>query len=159
MLLDRELDRDMFNSRLQVDFLMTYAQNKLDNNTYIRFLIHLGEFTLSSGEFNSSIEIFERILHCSRRERSLNDISAHAYLALGNIYSRQAKWEMSLGYIKKANVIFKRIKDLEGSAKCENLLGTIYGDFGEPKLAEIHFHNCLDLLKSTGDEALKGMVE
>lgn len=159
LLLDRDLDMDLFNYRLQVDFLMTYAQNQLDKTTYIRFLIHLGEFTISAGEFNSSIEIFERILQCSRRERSLNDISAHAYLALGNIYSRQAKWEMSLGYIKKANLIFKRIKDLAGSAKCENLLGTIYGDFGELKLAEMHFHNCLDLLKSTEDEALKGMVE
>jgi tetratricopeptide (TPR) repeat protein len=159
LLLDQDMDKDLLGLRLQIDFLMTYAQRKLDKNTFIRFMIHLGEFTITAGEFNAAIEIYERILQLSRHEKALYDISANAYLALGNIYSRQAKWDMSLAYIKKANAIFMRIKDFKGSAGCENLLGTIYGDFGELNLAEDHFHKCLDLLKTTRDEALKGMVE
>jgi adenylate cyclase len=158
-LLDHEYDIDLLDLRLQIDFLLTYAHKNLNQNSYIRLMIHLGQFTISSGEFNSAIEIHDRIVQVTRKDKNLNNITANAYLALGEIYSRQAKWDLSLAYLRKAELLFNKIKDLKGSARCENLLGTIYGDFGELRTAENHFQKSLELLKESRDTALKGMVE
>jgi tetratricopeptide (TPR) repeat protein len=110
----------------QIDLLITYAKSYLDEIRYIEFLIHIGEFSVSQGEFNTALLIYDKVLEEST-DRNLESFSAFAHMALGDLYSRHANWDKAVVYIQKASELFEKQKDYKGLSKCENILGTIYG--------------------------------
>jgi tetratricopeptide (TPR) repeat protein len=145
-----------FKSRIEL--LLTLAQKRLNTIKRIEFLLHIGEFTVSQGEFGTALKIYENVLEiCSNTE--LESFSAYAYLATGDLYSRQANWDKAISFIHNAADLFKRQKDFKGIARCENLLGTIFGDKGDINQAQYHFEQSLTYLDPRKDSVMIGMLE
>jgi tetratricopeptide (TPR) repeat protein len=160
--LKKQFDVDLekgLKHRAQVDLLITFAENKLDQEKFINLLLYLGQSTLTGGEFATSLDIYEKLAHFSEKVPEMKNIAANAYLRIGEIYSRQAQWDLSISYLGKADVIFKDENDAKGNAECENLMGTIFGDKGELDRAVEHFEKTLKILEDNPDNALQGMIE
>ena len=145
--------------RAQIDLLITYAQNKLSHLKQVQFFLSSGENIKNSGEYDSAVSIFNSIVNTSGNESKLSNIKINCYLALADIYEKQAYWKESLALVKKAKNAFKLQKDNKGIAFCENFLGTIYGERGNIKKAKSHFEVSLSLLSPAKDKALFGILE
>ena len=159
---DIKFNLEEFNqSKLQskIDLLLTFAKSKLDKVKFLELLLQIGQLTIVTGEFPSAVYIHEKILKETKSKKNFEGIAANAALALGDVFSRQALWQLSLSYIKKANALFKKQNDLIGAANCENTIGTIYGGFGDLRNAKIHFEKSLVLLNSEKDNSLIGKIE
>ena len=154
-----ETDERQLVSRAQIDLLITYAENKLSQNKLIQFLITLGEAVKSNGEYDIAISIFDSLLKTTGNDRNLSNIKINCYLALADIYEKQAYWKESLALVKKARNAFSLKKDDRGLAVCENFMGTIYGERGDIKKAKDHFEMSLSLLNPAKDKSLFGMLE
>lgn len=153
-----EID-DYLEINLQVDLLITFAQFRLDKNKFIELLFLLGRLIITSGEFNTAIYIYEKVLNEIGEDKALLNLTAPAQLALGEIFNRLAKWQLSLSYIKKAYDTFKRLNEIKGCANCENLLGTIHGERGELHKAKRHFERSVAMLENSDDNSFKGKIE
>ena len=156
---DKKVDSRVFLSRAQIDLLITYAENKLSQNKLIQFLIIFGEAVKNRGEYDAAVSIFNSLLNTTGNESKLSDIKINCYLAIADIYEKQAYWKESLILVKKAKAAFKLKKDNKGIAYCENFLGTIYGERGNIKKAKSYFEMSLSLLNPAKDKALYGMLE
>ncbi|MBZ0200669.1 MAG: tetratricopeptide repeat protein [Ignavibacteriaceae bacterium] len=146
-------------NRSWIDFSITFAKNNLPQKKFVEFLFYLGESAVSIGELNAAQDVYLMLKQISEKNAAFENIAAYSMLALGDIYSRQALWQMSEDYIFKANKLFSKQKDLKGCARCENLLGTIYGDKGNILRAKNHFEKSLSFLNPTKDIGLIGMLE
>lgn len=151
--------QDGLSFRSQIDLLITFSANRLPKEKYLSLLLYLSQSSITNGEFAAAIEINERIIALTSNDFDMTDITSNAYLLIGEIYSRQANWENSFNYIRKARVMFESVGNLKGVAKCENLLGTIYGDFGDVKTAIENFESALTKTLNEPDYALKGKIE
>lgn len=152
-------ENEGFKSKLQIDFLITYANAVLSKSQLIEFLLNGAELLKSFGEFEIAIGIFDEILQKASTDPKLINLRSNCILAKADIFQRQAKWDESLFYLKKARKEFEINNDIKGTAKCENLLGTIYGERGNIKKAKAHFEKSLSLLSSSKDKNLTGMLE
>ncbi|MBE0571199.1 MAG: tetratricopeptide repeat protein [Ignavibacteriaceae bacterium] len=146
-------------TRYQVDQIITFAESKYHTEKLIEFFIYLGQLTITSGENQIAIEIYERIVNLCDGKRGTADIIANALLSIGEIYSRQAQWEMSVTNLDKAIKIFQEENDIKGSIHCQNIFGTIQGDQGNLERAKEHFENALIALEGIKDIALVGKIE
>ncbi len=147
------------NYAADIDLLISFAKEKLTPSKLIEFLSSVGEVSISHGEFNSAIIVYKYLLGIAGKNIKLQNIAAHTYLALGDIFSRQANWKEALANIKKAKKLFDEQRDYKGSAKCENILGTIEGDKGNLRKAKKHFEASLSFLNPKKDNVLIGMLE
>lgn len=145
--------------QIQFDLLTTFAEQKLDNIKYISFLLSLGEYSITAGEFSFAADIHQKILERTKKETNLKNIAANACFSLGEIFSREAKWIECFEYTKKAFSLFKQQNDLKGCARCENLLGTVYGERGDLNEAANHFQESLQYLDEKKDPVLMGHIE
>jgi tetratricopeptide (TPR) repeat protein len=150
---------DTYQKRIQLDVLTTFAEQKLDHLKYIEFLLSVGGYAISAGEFNLAIELHQKILSQTKSDTNLKNLAANACFSLGEIYSREALWDESFEYTKKAFSLFKQQNDLKGCAKCENLLGSVYGERGYLKEASNHFEESLHYLDEKKDIMLIGNIE
>ena len=160
--LKEEFDVDLqsgIRTRSQVDLLLTFAENKLPKDKFIDLLLFVGQSTITSGEFSTALEIHEKLAHFSEDTPQMKNIAANAFLRMSEVYSRQAKWELSFNYLGKADNLFQDENDVKGNAECENLMGTIFGDKGELQKAVEHFENALTFLEDNPDNVLKGKIE
>jgi tetratricopeptide (TPR) repeat protein len=146
-------------SRAQVDLLITYASKKLNRNKFIQFLLTLGETLKNRGQYDSAISIFNSIVDSAGIETKLANIKINCYLAIADIYEKQAYWNECLMLVKKAKNAFQQLNDNKGIAFCENFLGTVWGERGEIKKAKSHFELSLSLLNPSKDKALVGILE
>lgn len=146
-------------TRYQVDLLITFAESKYDTEKLIEFFIYLGQLSITSGENQIAVEIYEKIINLCDGKRGTADIIANAFLAIGEVYSRQAQWELSVTYLDKAITIFKEENDIKGNIHCQNIFGTIQGDQGNLEKAKEHFENALAALERIKDIALVGKIE
>jgi tetratricopeptide (TPR) repeat protein len=156
---NKEVDSRAIISRAQIDLLITYAQKKLSHLKQIQFFLTLGETVKSSGEYDAAVSIFDSLLLTTGNESKLSNIKINCYLAIADIYDKQAYWKESLVLVKKAKNAFKLQNDNKGIAFCENFLGTIYGERGNIKKAKSHFELSLSLLNPAKDKALVGIIE
>jgi len=156
--IDYEIDGGL-ETKSQIDLLITFAESKLSSEKFIDLLLYLGQSTITSGEFLAAIEIHEKIVSLTMDVPAMHDVTANAYLFLGEIYSRQAKWELSFSFLNMAVKLFNENKDNKGSARCENLYGTIYGDKGNLERAYEHFENALSALQESADSVQIGKVD
>lgn len=157
-----QLDSEIAPSRnyhTNINFLITFAESKLENQKFIELLQYLGEISISQGELGTAAEIYNHVLNIIKDDPKQENVTAHSLLALGDIESRQAEWEKSISFINKANKLFEKQKDYKGSFRCENLLGTIAGDRGDLKKANKHFEKSFTYLRKKKDDALIGMLE
>ena len=160
--LKEEFDVDLqsgIRTRSQVDLLLTFAENKLPKDKFIDLLLFVGQSTITSGEFSTALEIHEKLAQFSEDTPQMKNIAANAFLRMSEVYSRQAKWELSFNYLSKADNLFQDENDVKGNAECENLMGTIFGDKGELQKAVEHFENALTFLEDNPDNVLKGKIE
>lgn len=151
--------QDGLSFRSQIDLLITFSANRLQKEKYLSLLLFLSQSAITNGEFTTAIEINEKIIALTSDDPNMKDITSNAYLLIGEIFSRQANWENSFNFIRKARVMFESINNLKGVAKCENLLGTIYGDLGDVKTAIENFESALSKTLNDFDYALKGKIE
>jgi tetratricopeptide (TPR) repeat protein len=145
--------------RYEIDQLITFAENKLTPEKFIGFLIYLGQLTITAGENDIAIEIHQKIINLCGDKTEMADITANALLATGEIYSRQAQWELSITYLDKSIKIFRDENDTKGNIHCQNILGTIHGDQGNLNKAKEHFENALNALQEVKDTPLIGKIE
>jgi tetratricopeptide (TPR) repeat protein len=143
----------------QIEYLRTAADKIPVSENLFQFLLRLGQYSNYSGEYSIAVEIFEEIITETQKVNEFRSINAAALLAIGEIFSRQAKWQPSFDYIKKALAAYKKLNDLHGCAKCENLLGTVYGDMGNIDKASEHFIKSLSYLDNGASDLLKAKVE
>ncbi len=145
--------------RYQVDLLITFAESRYSTEQLIEFLLYLGQITITSGENEIALEIYERIINLCDGKRGTADIMANAFVSIGEIYSRQAQWDMSVTNLDRATKIFQEENDVKGSIQCQNIFGTIQGDQGNLERAKEHFENALMSLEGINDTALVGKIE
>ncbi len=144
---------------IEIELIITFAFEKLSDNKYLEFLFHLGQYTITTGQNSQAIYIHENILRVTEGKVDFENFYANASLALGELYSRQALWKLCLNYIKQANKIFRKQNNLKGASNCENLLGTVYGEYGNLKKAKEHFEKSISFLDPLKDSELIGKIE
>lgn len=145
--------------KTQVDLLITFASNRLEQEKLITLLLHLSKTSITIGEFSTAIEIAEKLAEITEGEKEYENILANALLTIGEIKSRQAEWELSFSHLRRAKELFLKRKDFIGAAKCENIIGTIYGDMGGLKHAVESFEEALNLAQDKDDFIMQGKVE
>ena len=150
---------DSYLKEFKFQIIITLAEQKLTQPRYIEFLLGLGDYAISIGEYAFAIETHKKILNESKKDDNLKNLAANACYSIGEIYSREAKWTECFEYTKKAFSLFKQQNDLKGCARCENLLGTVYGDHGDLKEAANHFEESLRYLDEKKDAILIGKIE
>ena len=149
---------ESYQKEFQFQVITTLAQQKLNKIRYIEFLLSLGDYAISIGEYEFAIETHKKILSGSKSDTNLKNLAANACYSIGEIYSRVAKWTECFDYTKKAFVLFKQQNDLKGCARCENLLGTVYGERGDLKEAANHFEESLRYLDEKKDAIFIGKI-
>jgi tetratricopeptide (TPR) repeat protein len=157
-----QFNMDILNNyylNIQIDQLITFAEKKFKEDRLLSFLLYLGEFTVTKGEMDMALSIYNRIVEQTSGDKRFSDITANAYIAIAEIYSRQAFWKDCIKFLKKAYSIFNINRNNKGKARCENLFGTIYGDMGNIRKAKEHFLKSFTVLKNTKDLSLLGLVE
>ena len=147
------------NYHASVNFLITFAERRLNRQKFLEFLQNLGEISIAQGELTTATEIYNYVLNLIEDDPKQEITLAHAFLSLGDITSRYAEWEKSISYINKAEKLFIKHKDYKGCFRCENLLGTIAGDRGDLKKANKYFEKSLTFLRHNKDSALIGILE
>jgi tetratricopeptide (TPR) repeat protein len=145
--------------RIDTDLLITFAESKLNRNKFLELLLSLGQMAITAGEYSLAIDINEKLLNETKGKKEYLNITANAFLSLGELNSRQAHWQLSFNNIKKAGELFDKQKDSYRKAKSENLLGTIYGEMGDLKKAKKYFENSLVIIGSKQDISLKGKIK
>ncbi|MCJ7553796.1 MAG: tetratricopeptide repeat protein [Ignavibacteriaceae bacterium] len=146
-------------TKSQIDLLVTFASTRISEDNFLALLLLLSNATLTYGDFNTSINLCDKLISLSSGNPLLGDIVANAYLVKGEIFSRQANWELSFSEINRARNLFLTINDNSGIAKCENLLGTIYGDLGDLTNAMEHFETALSLINNQVNYSFSGKIE
>lgn len=146
-------------TKSQVDLLVTYASTRISEDNFLALLLILSNTTLTFGDFNTSVNLCDKIISLSSGNPLLVNITANAYLIKGEIFSRQANWELSFTEIDRARNLFMNINDNTGLAKCENLLGTIYGDLGDLSTAVEHFETAHSFVNDQSNYSFTGKIE
>ena len=142
-----------------IDLLITYATEKLPKLTLIELLMFMGEDYVVQGQFEIAEQIYLHILSIVKNESEYQNISASALLSLGIVYSQLAQWKKSVTNINQARKLFEKHKNFKGCARCNNILGTVYGDRGDMVKAKKCFQDSLTLLNTRTDIALIGNLE
>ena len=138
---------DELKFRSEIKLLITFAKSKLDKKKFIELLFALSQLTITLREFSLAIDVYEKILEETENDVNYLNIYANAYLALGDIFFRQAHWKKSFVNIKKAYSLFKKQNDQKGLAICGNLFAKIYSETGKLIKAKSHAEKGLSLLE------------
>ncbi len=143
--------------RILIDDLISFAVITLELVKYVEFLNDLAKYILLKGQLHLSEEIYSRVLNYPEEHETETAI-AYAYLGIAEIKSREGKFPESILYLHKSKAKFKQLKNLDGFALCEHLLGTIYLEQGSVDRAEIKMAKVLKLLNKKENEITYGMV-
>jgi adenylate cyclase len=137
-----QIDNHQSKDRVRVDRIITFSEKRLKPEKFCKFLNELAYICLSEGKLDLASEIFRK----SKKLTNDDYTKAESLLGLADIFSRRAKWIRSLETIKNARSIYKLLVDDRGLARCENILGTIYGELGDIIKAKKHFLTGLSLI-------------
>ncbi len=142
------------NIRDQIDRLLTFAETRVKDDDKIKLYLSIVQLLINYCEFEQAQDITEEIID-KIHDNSI--LKAEAYLLNSKIFWNQGIWDKSTHLCKKSYTIFTRLNNDEGMAKCENMLGTIFGERGDIEKAEKHFLKGLDYIKYTKNYSLKAM--
>lgn len=146
-------------TKTKIDLLVTYASSRISEDNFLTLILLLSNTALTFGDFATAANLSDKIISISEDNPLLMSVAGNAHLVKGEIFSRQANWESSLAEIDRARNIFLSINENDGIAKCENLLGTIYGDLGNLTNAEEHFESALSFSSDRSDYSFTGKIE
>ena len=144
-----------YSERIKIDRTITYSEKNLPAYKFCEFLLSLGNLCLANGKLTIASEIFRKVNNTS------NDVSikAESFLSLAEIYSRRAAWSRSFKLISEAESLYKNTENKTGQAKCENILGTIYGEMGDVDNARKHLLNGLNMINPKVDLEMAASIE
>jgi tetratricopeptide (TPR) repeat protein len=137
-----QIEIDNCSERIKIDRTVTFSEKTLQTDKFYRFLLDLSQLCLSRGRLNLANELFKKV----KRNSNNNVFKAESLLGLADVFSRRADWQRSLLTIEEAESIYIDLNDNSGLAKCENILGSIYGERGDLSKAKDYFLNALSLI-------------
>jgi tetratricopeptide (TPR) repeat protein len=141
--------------RIKIDRTVTFSEKTLQADKFYIFLLDLSQLCLSRGRLNLANELFKKV-----KKNSNNNVrKAESLLGLADVFSRRADWKRSLVLIDEAESIYRELNDNGGLAKCENLLGSIYGERGDLAKAKAYFLNSLALINPENDVELSANIK
>ena len=144
--------------RLLIDRVITDSERLLPDEKYFNLVLELSQLMLFTGENAFSLEIAEDLLKRLNTENRYSQIIAETNLMISKIHWAQAYWDDCDYYVSEAMKIFRSIENKSGMAKCENMLGTLYGERGEFNKAQEHLENALTYLKEEEDLLPHAMI-
>jgi tetratricopeptide (TPR) repeat protein len=144
--------------RIPVDKVITYCAKELSEEKYFNLMLDLSQLMFFAGEISYSLEIAEDLLGKVQLTGNYASTQAETNLMISKIYWAQAHWNECNYYISEAMSIFKSINSEPGIAKCENMLGTLYGEKGDFDKAQKHLKKALDHLSDTDDISARAMI-
>jgi tetratricopeptide (TPR) repeat protein len=144
--------------RVMVDKMITHCENDLTEERFYNILLDLSQLMLHCGEVAFSLEIAENLLGKLNSDNKYVSFAAEANLMISKIYWSQAIWDDCSYYVSKARELFLSISSEPGIAKCENMLGTLYGEKGDFKKAQQYLENALKHLKEDDDSSARAMI-
>jgi adenylate cyclase len=142
-----QIDDNHSKDRIKVDRIITFSEKRLQPEKFCKFLIEVARVCLSEGKLDLANEIFRKANKLSNDEFT----KAESLLGLADVFCRRANWSRSLEAINNAKSIFNSINDFRGIAKCENFLGTVYGELGNIPKAKKHLLTSLSLINIDED--------
>jgi len=146
------------NYRLLIDKVILHCEKLLAEDKFYKLLLDLSQLMLFAGENAYSLELAEDLFGKLNSNNEYSSIRADAALMISKIYWAQAYWDDCSYYISEAMKIFESISSKSGIAKCENMLGTLYGEKGEFDKAQKHLENALACLKEEDDILSHAMI-
>lgn len=146
------------NYRITIDKVLTHCVRILPEEKYFSLMLDLSQLMFFAGEISYSLEIAEDLLNKLQSNGKYASILAEVNLMISKIYWSQAYWEDCNNFISEAMNIFNSINSKPGIAKCENMLGTLYGEKGEFNLAQTHFENALKHLNGENNLSARAMI-
>jgi tetratricopeptide (TPR) repeat protein len=144
-----------YSERIKIDRTVTFSEKTLQSDKLYKFLLDLSQLCLSRGRLNLANELFKKV----NRNSNNTVLKAESLLGLADVFSRRANWQRSLVEIEDAESIYIGLNDNSGLAKCENLLGSIYGERGDLAKAKDYFLNALSLLNPENDLEFAATLE
>jgi tetratricopeptide (TPR) repeat protein len=142
-----QIDSHQSKDRIRVDRIITFSEKRLKHEKFCKFLNELAHICLSEGKLDLASEIFRK----SKKLTDDDQTKAESLLGLADIFSRRAKWNRSIEITKSAKSLYKLLGDNRGLARCENILGTIYGELGDIITAKKCFLTSLSLINREED--------
>jgi len=142
-----EINIDSCNERIKIDRTITFSEKHLNPDKFCEFLLDLGRLCISCGKLNFASEIFKKTNKSSNKTL----YEAESLLELANVFSRKADWPRSLVNVADAEMLYKKLNDNAGLAKCYNVLASIYGDRGDIEKAKKYFLLSLSLIDPEKD--------
>ena len=144
--------------RIILDKIITHCEKLLSEEKYLRLVLDVSELMFFAGELSYSLEITEILLDKIKDEVKYANVHAETNLMISKIYWSQAYWDECHHYVSEAGKIFESIESKPGLAKCENMLGTFYGERGEFNKAETHLMQALNYLSVEDDLSSRAMI-
>ena len=144
--------------RVMVDRMITHCENDLTEEKFYNLLLDLSQLMLHCGEVAFSLEIVENLISKANSDTKYVSFVAEANLMISKIYWSQAIWDDCNYYVSKAMQLFLSISSEPGIARCENMLGSLYGEKGEYEKALQYLENALAHLKQDDDLASRAMI-
>jgi tetratricopeptide (TPR) repeat protein len=149
-----EIDTIQSSDRIRVDRIITFTEKKLQNAKFCKFLIELARICLAEGKLDLANEVFRK----ANKMTDDDSMKAESFLGMADVFSRRANWSRSIEMISQAKYLFKSLDDYKGLAKCENLLGTVYGELGDILKAKKYLLSSLSFIKSGDDVELVAIL-
>jgi tetratricopeptide (TPR) repeat protein len=146
------------NYRISVDKVITFCTKSLPEEKLYNLMLDLSQMMFFAGELPFSQELAEDLLSKINSNEKYSNLSAETNLILSKIFWAQAYWDDCNYFISQAMRIFKYNNNEPGIAKCENMLGTFYGEKGEFDKAQNHLENALKYLSNTDDSSTRAMI-
>jgi len=150
-----QIENNNYSERIKIDRSITFSEKALTPDNFYEFLLDLGQLCLSGGRLNLANEIFRKVITHSRKTLH----RAESLLGMADVFSRRANWQRSLRTIEEAGSFYRELNDNTGLAKCENLLGSIYGERGDLEKAKDYFLNSLSLINLENDLELAANLD
>ncbi len=146
------------NYRLLIDKVITYSEKILAKEQYYKLILDLAQLMLFVGENSFALEISENLYFKLNSSDEYTLLCAESSLMVSKVYWAQALWDESNYFITEAMQMFLSVSSKQGLAKCENMLGTLYGEKGKFEKAKIHFENALIFLRDAEDLHTSAMI-
>jgi len=150
-----QININNYSERIKIDRIITFSEKTLQLDNFYKFLFDLGQLCLSGGRLNLANELFKKV----KRNSTNIALKAESLFGLADVFSRRANWQRSLRTIEEAGSLYGGLNDNSGLAKCENLLGSIYGERGNLEKAKDYFLNSLSLINPDNDLELAANLD
>ncbi len=155
----KENSNENYFYRNLIENFLTYADTKLPPGSFFDLILNFAQNAVLTGDLNLGQNIYALAYSKSSNKKEYLDVKANALLGLGEICLRQSFGSEALKYLRKGLNLFLKEKNFAGAAKCENLLGSLFGNRGEFEKAKDHFENALKMIDSSKEKFLTGMIE